>query len=136
VEYVAAEDDRLEAYRRLGAAGTLADLADVRTEWVDRFGPLPAAAESLLQLGELRVECLRVGVREVTVQPARVGVRSTPVARLSPLTLPISAQLRIRRLHGRHAYDEATRTVRIDLDPQATSPAPLIALLRDLVPPE
>jgi transcription-repair coupling factor (superfamily II helicase) len=136
VDYVGAEDDRLEAYRRLGAATTLSDLADVRAEWVDRYGPLPASAASLLELTELRVECLRVGVREVTVQPARVGVRSAPVARLSPLTLPISSQMRVRRLFGRHAYDESTRTVRVDLDLTATSPAPLIALLRDLVPPE
>jgi transcription-repair coupling factor (superfamily II helicase) len=135
VSYVEAEDDRLEAYRRLAQVGTLEELADVRAEWLDRFGPLPRAAEGLLSLTELRVECLRVGVREVLVQPARVGVRSRPVAKLSPLALALSAQLRLRRVHGAGAYDEALGQVRVELDAAESSPAPLIALLRDLVPP-
>jgi transcription-repair coupling factor (superfamily II helicase) len=134
VSYVAAEDDRLEAYRRLVAVSTLDELADVRNEWLDRFGPLPAPAACLLELTELRVECLRVGVREVIVQPARVGVRSKPIAKLSPLALPLSQQLRLRRLYGPLAYDESRQQVRVELDPKGTSPIPLTALLRDLVP--
>ena len=41
--YVAAEDVRLEAYRRLAAVRTEEQVDDVRTEWEDRFGPLPGA---------------------------------------------------------------------------------------------
>ena len=44
--YVAAEDARLEAYRRLAAATTNADVEDIGVEWSDRFGPLPAARPS------------------------------------------------------------------------------------------
>ena len=40
--YVEAEDVRLEAYRRLTAVRTDEQIEDVRTEWEDRFGPLPA----------------------------------------------------------------------------------------------
>ncbi len=134
--YVEADDDRLEAYRRLASVTTLADLEDVRAEWVDRYGPLPAPAEGLLTLTELRVECLRVGVREIVVQPAKVGIRSRPAARLGPLVLPLSQQLRVRRLYGSQAYDETTHELRIELDPRENSPAPLIALLRDVVPPD
>ncbi|HLK44353.1 MAG TPA: transcription-repair coupling factor, partial [Acidimicrobiales bacterium] len=61
--YVAAEEDRLEAYRRLSEVTTLEALADVEAEWADRFGPLPDAARILLELAELKVECLRCGVR-------------------------------------------------------------------------
>ena len=42
-------------------------------------GRCPAAAEALLDVGRLRAECVRTGVREVTVAKS--------VARLSPLTL-------------------------------------------------
>jgi transcription-repair coupling factor (superfamily II helicase) len=134
VTYVQAEDDRLEAYRRLSGVTTLAELADVRTEWNDRFGALPTAAANLLDLTELRVECLRTGVREVIVQPARVGVRSKPVAKLSPLVLPLSQQLRSRRLYGSSAYDDAHQLLRIELDAKSVSPTALIDILRDLVP--
>ena len=41
-DYVAAEDARLEAYRRLAAATTAADVDDIGVEWLDRYGPLPA----------------------------------------------------------------------------------------------
>ncbi len=41
--YVEAEDVRLEAYRRLAAVRTDEQIDDVRTEWEDRFGPLPGA---------------------------------------------------------------------------------------------
>ena len=51
------------------------EVDDVADEWADRFGPLPPAAEGLLALARLRVECLRTGVTEVTVVPARVGGR-------------------------------------------------------------
>ncbi len=134
VGYVEAEDDRLEAYRRLATVSTLAELDDVRSEWMDRFGPLPLPAVNLLELTELRVECLRVGAREVTVQPARVGVRSKPIAKLTPVALALSQQLRLRRLHGSQAYDEQLQQIRLELDPRATSPASLTAMLREFVP--
>ncbi len=133
--YVEADDARLEAYRRLAGITTLEELDDVKNEWIDRYGPLPHAAQGLLKLSELRVECLRVGVREVLVQPAKVGVRSRPVAKLSPLDIPLSAQLRVRRLYGARAYDETSKEVRLELDVKATTPEPLIELLRELVPP-
>jgi transcription-repair coupling factor (superfamily II helicase) len=132
--YVTAEDDRLEAYRRLARVTTSAELGDVETEWLDRFGPLPEPARILLALAELRVECLRCGVREIQVLPARGGIRRDAVARLSPLELPLSAQVRLRRLHGDDAYVESTHTVRVVLDRGDPSPRQLTGLLRVLVP--
>ena len=132
--YVTAEDDRLEAYRRLAQVTTLDALGDVETEWVDRYGPLPEPARILLALAELRVECLRCGVREIQVLPARQGIRRDAVARLSPLELPLSAQVRLRRLHGEDAYEPSSHTVRVVLDRTDPSPRQLTELLRSLVP--
>ncbi|HUF97921.1 MAG TPA: transcription-repair coupling factor, partial [Ilumatobacter sp.] len=63
-DYVAKEESRLEAYRRLAAVTTNAEVDDIRTEWEDRYGPLPAPAESLLMVGRLRAECNRLGVTD------------------------------------------------------------------------
>ena len=91
-DYVGREDLRLEAYRRLASVIAEAEVDDIRTEWLDRFGPLPAPAEGLLAVARLRVECLRTGVREVSATPARPGQgtgrpgRRGLVARIAPLS--------------------------------------------------
>ncbi len=75
--YVAAEDVRLEAYRRITGLRTVAEIEDVRTEWEDRFGPLPAPAVALLGVARLRVACLRLGITELAVTvPRSLGGRS------------------------------------------------------------
>jgi len=131
--YVGADDARLEAYRHLANVNTLEELADLRDEWVDRYGPLPPAAQGLLELGELRLRCLLLGVTTLSVLPARVGVRSKPVVRLAPLSLSLSQQLRLRRLHGSRAYDEGTKEFRAELSEHEVSSGALLALLDELV---
>ena len=133
--YVEQEDARLEAYRRLAATTTEAGVEDVAREWADRYGPLPAAAEGLIELALLRVTCLRLGIQEITVLPARPGGRAIPLAKISPLVLPASAQIRVRRLIGERAYDEINHSLRIELDQQRRAPSELRALLDDLLPP-
>src|SRR5207248_5830871 len=67
-DYIARDDVRMEAYRRLAAVMTAHDVEDVRTEWEDRYGPPPAPARALLDAAVLRAECIRLGLRSVTVQ--------------------------------------------------------------------
>jgi transcription-repair coupling factor (superfamily II helicase) len=45
-DYVPSQDLRLEAYRRLATVRTSVELADIETEWRDRFGPLPEPAQA------------------------------------------------------------------------------------------
>src|SRR2546430_17543469 len=40
-QYVPRDDLRLEAYRRLAAVTTDAEVDDIRAEWIDRYGPGP-----------------------------------------------------------------------------------------------
>ncbi|HEY5108264.1 MAG TPA: transcription-repair coupling factor, partial [Acidimicrobiales bacterium] len=145
-DYVEAEDVRLEAYRRLSAVRTVAEVEDVRSEWQDRFGPLPAPATALLEVALLRVECLRLGVEDLAVSVPRfasegAGPRGGPggraVAKLTPVILPTSAEVRLRRLApGATFVAEAKRlTIPIAPDPATGGYAPaLVALLRELVP--
>ena len=134
--YVAAEDARLEAYRRLAAAGVPGDVEDIAAEWLDRFGPLPGPAEGLLALARLRVACLRTGVTDVAVAPVRVGGARHPTARLSPLGLAASAQVRLRRLAPGATYREGLGQLVVPLTGTGRPAEELCALLDDLVPPE
>lgn len=53
-DYVAKEELRLEAYRRLALVTSAEEVTDIRNEWVDRYGPVPKPAEALLTVGLLR----------------------------------------------------------------------------------
>jgi transcription-repair coupling factor (superfamily II helicase) len=124
-EYVRRDDVRMEAYRRLAAVGSPADVDDVRAEWLDRYGPLPAPAEALLDAARLRAECLRTGVRGVTVQRG--------VARLVGLDLRASQKVRLRRLAPKAVAKESEVVVPLDGPPGAVAHR-LLELLGALIP--
>jgi len=127
-DYVSREELRLEAYRRLAAVTTEAEVDDIRAEWVDRYGPVPAPAAALLDVGRLRAECVRTGVREVTV--------ARGVARISPLVLRTSQQIRLQRL-VRDAVFKADQGQLVVTLPRGSEPAAfLVDLLARLVPEE
>jgi transcription-repair coupling factor (superfamily II helicase) len=89
-DYVTRDDLRMEAYRRLAAVRTLDDVEDIANEWIDRYGPPPPQALALLEIGRLRAECVRLGIREVGVQKGQV--------RIWPLPLKESQKVRLKRL--------------------------------------
>jgi transcription-repair coupling factor (superfamily II helicase) len=133
--YVEREDLRLEAYRRLATVASEEEVEDIRTEWEDRFGQLPAPATALLDVGRLRAECVRTGVREVTVVPARgTAPSAVATARLAPLSLRASARVRLGRKWPKAIYKEEARQLVLPLPRGANAPATLADVLRDLVP--
>ena len=132
--YVEKEELRLEAYRRLAAVTTDEEVADIRAEWEDRYGPLPPEAEQLLSVARLRAEASRTGLREVTVvKPTGFGGQPF-TARLSPLPLKASQQIRLKRLHPTAIYKEAEQLLIVKV-PHREHPADaLVDLLRVLDP--
>ena len=127
-DYVAKEELRLEAYRRLAAVMTHEEVDDIQAEWLDRYGPVPPAAEALLAVAHLRAECVRTGVREIAV------ARGT--ARVQPLVLATSRTIRLQRLYKQAVYKEDLQQLVMPL-PRGTDPAPyLVEVLRELVPAE
>ena len=89
-DYIARDDLRMEAYRRLAAVMLHSDVDDVAAEWADRYGPPPPPAAALLAVGRVRAECVRLGISDIAVQKGSV--------RLFPLMLRESQKLRLRRL--------------------------------------
>jgi transcription-repair coupling factor (superfamily II helicase) len=134
-DYVAREDLRLEAYRRLAAISAHADVDDLQAEWEDRYGPVPPPAVGLLEVGRLRAECARLGIREVAVGHSGMGtVRVT--ARLSPLKLKASQAVRLQRLAPAAVYKADLAQLVVPLKPNSGVAAQLVALLGQLVPAE
>jgi transcription-repair coupling factor (superfamily II helicase) len=134
-DYVPKEELRLEAYRRLAEVTTAAEVADIRIEWEDRFGPVPEPAERLLDVARLRAEAHRLGVREINVTkgPAFGGPAWT--ARVSPLKLKTSQQIRLGRLHKGAVYKEALEQLQLPIPRTPDLAGTLMQFLHDLVPP-
>ena len=132
--YIEREDLRIEAYRRLAAVRSEADVDDVRAEWVDRYGPIPAAAEALLAVAQLRAECVRTGVREITVTPGPGFGGPKFVARLSPVTLLTSRTLRLEREYKGSLHKPEQRQLQLALRDRTRLVDDLVAALRDLLP--
>ena len=126
VDYVPLEELRIEAYRRLSSVTTVAEVDDIRDEWTDRYGPVPAAAEALLGVGRLRAECHRLGAREIIVSRSEM--------RMSPIDLKVSEATRLRRLAKDAFHKDALRTLVVPI-PRGTEPLEFIlGFLSELFP--
>ena len=135
--YVADATGRLEAYRRLGAVTELVEVADIEAEWIDRYGPVPDAAQTLLHIALLRTECHRLGMRTVAFAPGHDGGR----VRFGPLELTASEELRMRRICAGTPFSAARYKAddrEVQLSVRALKPATvghLFAFCQQLRPP-
>jgi len=102
--YVEKEELRLEAYRRLAAVTTEAEVADIRAEWEDRYGPVPDEAVALLEVARLRAEAARLGIRELNVVKVTGIGAAVWTARMSPVKLKVSEEVRLKRLVPKGLY--------------------------------
>jgi len=114
-EYVPDDDAKLDLYRRLARAKQPGEIQAVRDELRDRFGRLPAAAERLLLVAELRALGAQAGLETVLIKgdEARLTFRRDASPRLAGLQVALEAvqfeadvrramplSLRLRRLGG------------------------------------
>lgn len=70
-------------------------------ELTDRYGALPEPARRLAAVARLRLLCRGSGITDVTAA-------SAATVRLSPLTLPDSAQVRLKRMYPGAHYRATT----------------------------
>jgi len=127
-DYIARDDVRMEAYRRLAAVTSADDVDDVAAEWTDRYGPPPPPAAVLLDVARLRAECLRLGVRAVSVQKGR--------ARIDGWELRKSQEARLHRMSERAQVLPDTVIVPVTATADVSLPQALLRLFREIVPAE
>jgi transcription-repair coupling factor (superfamily II helicase) len=125
--YVPDDDVKLDLYRRLARAATSGEIDGLRDELRERFGPLPAMAETLLDMARLRVMGAALGLQNVLVRgdEARLTFRPGTAPRLAGLTsalddvqlaaevrrtVPLS--LRLMRLGGEPIVPALVRALR------------------------
>eukprot|EP00456_Euglypha_rotunda_P031509 TRINITY_DN244_c0_g1_i1.p1 TRINITY_DN244_c0_g1~~TRINITY_DN244_c0_g1_i1.p1 ORF type:complete len:1188 (-),score=321.50 TRINITY_DN244_c0_g1_i1:2622-6185(-) len=89
-DYVPVGRPKIEMYRKLSSISSLEDLAELKAEFRDRFGPLPAPAEKLFLIRELQLLALRWQIHDIHLEPGYVilGYRNAKlIGQLSRLTL-------------------------------------------------
>jgi transcription-repair coupling factor (superfamily II helicase) len=59
--WIEEESLKLAEYRRVASVLTEEEIAAIRREWRDRFGPLPPPAERLLRMAAIRIRAARLG---------------------------------------------------------------------------
>jgi len=125
--YIPDDDVKLDLYRRLARAAESGEIDGLRDELRERFGPVPDAAEMLLDMARLRVMGAALGLQNVLVRgdEARLTFRAGTQPRLAGLTsalddvqlaaevrrtVPLS--LRLTRLGGEPIVPALVRALR------------------------
>jgi transcription-repair coupling factor (superfamily II helicase) len=117
-DYVADLSVRLGLYRRIAALADRRESEAFAAELIDRFGPLPAEVENLLQIIAIKRSCREAGVERVEAGPkgaviALRGNRFANPAGLVELIQKHAGTLRLRPdqklVYLRNWDDEATR---------------------------
>jgi len=124
-DYIASDRLRLEGYRRLAAAASDGDDAAINAvveELTDRYGVLPEPAQRLVAVARLRLLCRGTGITEISAP-------SSATVRLSPIDLPDSTQVRLKRMYPSAQYRATTATVQVPIPREGGIGAPRI---RDL----
>ena len=76
-DYIPYEQAKVEVHRRIAARREVGELAELRAELADRFGPPPEPLENLITLQQARIKLGQAGARAVTFRGGRLAV--TPI---------------------------------------------------------
>ncbi|MDX6644906.1 MAG: hypothetical protein QOK40_633 [Miltoncostaeaceae bacterium] len=104
-DYVPFEAAKIDLHRRIALAGGLDDVASIRAELEDRFGPVPDPVEALLALQELRVKLRRAGAQQLSARGGRLSV--------APVSLTVRQLRALREAQPRALYASRERAVSV-----------------------
>jgi transcription-repair coupling factor (superfamily II helicase) len=65
VDYIASEQERIALYHKIVNYHSLADLETISAELVDRFGPIPAAVDNLVNAIQMKILARQIHARNV-----------------------------------------------------------------------
>ncbi|MGO9882902.1 MAG: TRCF domain-containing protein [Solirubrobacteraceae bacterium] len=116
-DYIPYEQAKVEVHRRIAAAREVADLALLREELEDRFGPVPEPLNNLILLQQARVKLGQAGARAVTFRGDRLA--------MTPIELDSVRAKRFRAEIPEALYEsgKSQLSLRVPKDPQQRFPA-------------
>jgi transcription-repair coupling factor (superfamily II helicase) len=112
-DYVPYEQAKVDVHRRVAAARDVADLALLRDELEDRFGPVPEPLDNLISLQQARIKFGRAGARMVSFRGEMLA--ATPLE----LTSGQAQELRERVPEARYEPGRSQVSFRVPRDAEA-----------------
>jgi transcription-repair coupling factor (superfamily II helicase) len=122
-EYVPDIRLKIDLYRRLTRINTYQELADLRAEFVDRFGPPPRPVERLMELIELRMDAALWFISAIFREDKFLVLQYRDRSRIEQLARQHKGQLRI--VDDKSAY--------LPLPAQNLTPDQMFALVKSIV---
>jgi transcription-repair coupling factor (superfamily II helicase) len=80
--YIDSAQEKMEVYKKIASVKTRYEMEHVHAEMLDRFGPLPNEAASLLALAEIRIICREISVASLIEKSGFVRVEFRRVSKL------------------------------------------------------
>jgi transcription-repair coupling factor (superfamily II helicase) len=124
--YVSDMRMKIDLYRRLTRVTTREETTDLRTEMLDRFGPLPMPVERMVKFGEIRVAAARWQIESIGREEGYVVFQFTNRPKIEELNRANRGRLRI--VDNRSAY--------LPLDKGLADPDVLLATVESVLCPE
>ena len=107
-DYVPLEAAKIDLHRRIGLAADLEEVASLRAEVEDRFGPVPPPVDALLAVQRVRIKLRGAGATQLAVrsgpghdrpgephQPGAAGPARGRAARLATRAASASSRCRV-----------------------------------------
>ena len=98
-DYVPDVHMRLMLYKRISNAQDHIELKDVEMELIDRFGLLPEGAKNLLQVAQMKLSALRMGIAKIDAGKNGGRVEFSPHTSVDPGTLIMLIQRKPATYH-------------------------------------
>jgi transcription-repair coupling factor (superfamily II helicase) len=83
-DYIADEQQRLRAYKRVADARGAEQAGQIRSELADRYGPPPEAVQTLIEFALLKAQAQSLGVEAVDRRGAALNVKFHPGSKVEP----------------------------------------------------
>ena len=103
-DYVPSHEAKLDVYRRLSRVTSATEITALQLELRDRFGVLPAPAQAMLAVAQLRLLGGQLSIESILVRgnEARINFRDTAAPRMKGLAAAfheVQFQAEVRRAH-------------------------------------
>jgi len=116
-DYIPYEQAKIDVHRRVAGAREVSELAELRDELEDRFGPIPTPLDNLISLQQARIKLGEAGARVVSFRGGRLAV--TPI----DLDAERAGQLKDAIPEALYEPGKSQLSMRVPDDPEARFPA-------------
>ncbi len=83
-DYISDIGQRLRTYKRISAATTESEIAAIREELEDRYGPKPESLENLFRFARLRSIAQAIGILSIDFEGGQLVVKVTEKSKIDP----------------------------------------------------